>query len=284
MKKEEFSAKNVNDAINDGLAKMGLTKEQAKITVLEQGGFLKKAKVLIEGYDSEGEKALHFIEGLYEKMNVKCSCELTEKDDGVNINVISVDSSAIIGYRGEVLDAVQYLASIVANEGKQDFKRIVVDCEEYRNRRVQTLENLAKKTAEKAVKIGRPMKLEPMNAFERRVIHSTLSTDERVTTASYGEEPSRYLTITPKNLKPRRPYNDKGGYNNDNHGGYNRNNRNSNYNKDNRNGGNRNFNDRPRKPSKADSIANGFSSFGYYGNSGANKTSENTENTENKDN
>lgn len=256
MRKEEFSAKNVNDAITIGLTKMGINKEDAKITVIEQGGFFKKAKVIIEAYESEGEKTLSFVEGLYEKMNIKCSCDLVENEDGVTINVISVDSSNIIGYRGEVLDAVQYLASIVANEGKQDFKRIVVDCENYRDRRVVTLESLAKKTADKAVKLGRSMKLEPMNAFERRVIHSTLSCDDRVTTASFGEEPTRYLTITPKNLKSRKNYNNKGNgkFNKFNKGG-----------KDNKKGSYNN--DKPRKQNKSSSISNGFAAYGYYGNS-----------------
>ncbi len=269
MRVQEFSAKKVEDAIKNGLEQMGIDESRAKITVLDNGGFLRKAKVSIEDLGTEGEKALAFIEGLYEKMGVKCTCELTEDEEGATVNVISVDSSSVIGYRGDVLDAVQYLASIYANEGKDEFKRIVVDCEGYRDRRVETLGKLAKKTADKAVKNGRPVRLEPMNAFERRIIHSALVDDERVTTSSFGEEPSRYLVVTPKNLRPRNNNKNNGGFKK---GGY----------KGNRNGGHRNRDEKgerrggynrdrgnaPRK-SKSTPIEGGFSVYGFYGNSGA---------------
>lgn len=258
MIKQEFTARTVEDAINEGLATLNLTRASAKITVLEKGGFFKKAKVLISGPETEGARALDFVEGLYEKMGVACTCELTEDEESANINVISVDSSAIIGYRGDVLDAVQYLASIVGNEGKETFKRIVVDCEDYRARRIATLEGLAKKLADKAVKSGRAVKLEPMKSFERRVIHSVLVDDERVTTASFGEEPNRYLVITPKNLKDRKDFK-KGGY------------------KGKKKGGKKDFNKKPSnssapRRSKSTPIEGGFSVYGFYGNSGANKS------------
>lgn len=270
MRVQEFSAKKVEDAINSGLEQMGIDKSRAKITVLDNGGFLRKAKVRIEDLGTEGEKALEFIEGLYEKMGVKCTCDLNENEESATINVISVDSSSVIGYRGDVLDAVQYLASIYANEGKDEFKRIVVDCEGYRDRRVETLGKLAKKTADKAVKNGRPIRLEPMNAFERRIIHSTLVDDERVTTSSFGEEPSRYLVVTPKNLRPRNNKGNggfkKGGYKGDRKGG----NRNAKDGKggERRGGYNRDRGNAPRK-SKSTPIEGGFAVYGFYGNSGA---------------
>ena len=271
MRIQEFSAKKVEDAIESGLSQMGIDKSRAKITVLDNGGFLRKAKVRIEDLGSEGEKALSFIEGLYEKMGVKCTCELKEDEEGATINVISVDSSAVIGYRGDILDAVQYLASIYANEGKEEFKRIVVDCEEYRSRRVETLEKLAKKTADKAVKNGRPVRLEPMNAFERRIIHSALVDDDRVTTSSFGEEPSRYLVVTPKNLRPR---NNKNGNGRFGKGGnkFDRKDRKDGFKKDGERGERRGGFERrggaPRK-SKSTPIEGGFAVYGFYGNSGA---------------
>ncbi len=270
MRVEEFAGKTIADATRDGLSKMGLTEDRAVIEVLDQGGFLRKAKVRITDKGSEGDRAVAFIEGLVEVMNLPCTIELKEDEKNANIEIISVNSGALIGHRGDVLDAIQYLASIVANEGKQDFKRIVVDCENYRERRVGTLESLAKKMANKAVENARPIKLEPMNAFERRVIHSFLTEDDRVKTSSFGEEPYRYLTIKPNNMKPRSPR----PFDKNRQGG----NRDRKFDRDNRGGGrDRNFkrpqSDRPRKTSAADSIKNGFSSFGYIGNSG-NKTEE----------
>ncbi len=269
MRVQEFSAKKVEDAINNGLEQMGIDKSRAKITVIDNGGFLRKAKVRIEDLGTEGEKALAFIEGLYEKMGITCTCELKEDEEGATINVISVDSSSVIGYRGDILDAVQYLASIYANEGKEEFKRIVVDCEGYRDRRVETLDKLAKKTADKAVKNGRPIRLEPMNAFERRIIHSALVDDDRVTTSSFGEEPSRYLVVTPKNLRPRNNKGNgagykKGGFKGDRKGGPRKDGRNG----DRRGGFNRDRGNAPRK-SKSTPIEGGFAVYGFYGNSGA---------------
>lgn len=247
----------MEDAVNEGLAALKIARNSAKITVIEKGGLFKKARVMIEAFESEGARALQFVEELYEKMGITCTCELAENDEGAEINVISVDSSAIIGYRGDVLDAVQYLASIVGNEGKDTFKRITVDCEDYRARRVATLEALAKKLAEKAVKSGRSVRLEPMKSFERRVIHSVLVDDERVTTASYGEEPNRYLVITPKNRKDRKDFK-KGGF------------------KGRRKGEDRDFDKKPSnsapRRSKSTPIEGGFSVYGFYGNSGANKS------------
>ncbi len=204
MNSQDFTSKNVNDAIKDGLSKMGITENQATIEVLDKGGFLRKAKVRITSKGTEGQKAVAFVEGLTEIMEIACTTELKETDDIANIEIISVNSGAIIGHRGDVLDSIQYLASIVANEGKQTFKRIVIDCENYRERRVETLESLGKRMADKAVTSGRRLKLEPMNAFERRVIHAFLTNDERVSTSSFGEDPYRYLSITPKNMQPRR--------------------------------------------------------------------------------
>lgn len=272
MRVEEFTARKVEDAIKNGLEQMGIKKERAKITVLDNGGFLKKAKVRIEDLGSEGEKALAFVEGLYSKMGVTCTCELNEDEESATINVISVDSSSVIGYRGDILDAVQYLASIYANEGNEEFKRIVVDCEGYRSRRVETLQKLAKKTADKAVKNGRPVRLEPMNAFERRIIHSALVEDDRVTTSSFGEEPSRYLVVTPKNLRPRKDKNGNGGFRK---GGnkFDRKDRKDGFKKDGERGERRGGFERrgggaPRR-SKSTPIEGGFAVYGFYGNSGA---------------
>ena len=277
MNSQDFTSKNVDDAIRDGLSKMGITESQAIIEVLEKGGIFRKAKVRITSKGTEGERAIAFIDGLTEIMDIACTTELKETDEVANIEIISVNSGAIIGHRGDVLDSIQYLASIVANEGKQNFKRIVIDCENYRERRVETLEALGKRMADKAVTSARRVKLEPMNAFERRVIHAFLTNDERVSTSSYGEDPYRYLSITPKNMKPRRDGFKRDGFKNDNFkrddfkkDGY----RGDNFKKDGykkdfgdrkprENGGERPYADRPRKPAEPSS----YTAFGYIGNS-----------------
>ena len=272
MNSQDFTSKNVADAIRDGLIKMGITEKDAIIEVLDKGGFLRKAKVRITSKGTEGERAIAFIDGLTEIMDIACTSELKETDEVANIEIISVNSGAIIGHRGDVLDSIQYLASIVANEGKQNFKRIVIDCENYRERRVETLESLGKRMADKAVASARRVKLEPMNAFERRVIHAFLTNDDRVSTSSYGEDPYRYLSITPKNMKPRRDGFRSDGYKKD---GFKKDGfKNDNFKKDGfkkdygdrkprENGGDRPFIDRPRKPAEPST----YTAFGYIGNS-----------------
>ncbi|MFI3167284.1 MAG: RNA-binding cell elongation regulator Jag/EloR [Bacillota bacterium] len=233
IKSYEFVGKNPEDAIAEGLKSLEITREQAEITILEQGGFLRKAKVSITKKVTEAVVALYFVESVLEKMGISAVVEMTETEESVLLNVISMESGTIIGHRGDVLDAIQYIASILANQDKDSFKRIVVDCENYRERRIKTLEELAVKMSDKAVKLRKKIHLEPMNPFERRIIHASLTADERVKTSSEGEEPLRHLVIIPNNLRPfdnrRRPNgngngNRNGGFRKDgaNNGGYNR--------------------------------------------------------------
>ena len=107
----------------------------------------------------------------------------------------------MIGHRGEFLDALQVLAGAVANIGRDEYKRVVVDCENYREKREETLKRLANKLAEKAVRTGRKLSLEPMSPYERRVIHSALADNTEVKTQSEGKEPNRYIVVVPNNLR-----------------------------------------------------------------------------------
>ena len=107
----------------------------------------------------------------------------------------------LIGRRGEVIDAIQTLAGAVANTGRKDYMRVVVDCDSYREEREATLKRVAEKLAAKAVRLGKRVRLEPMNPYERRIIHAALMDDPNVTTKSEGKEPSRYVVVTPKELK-----------------------------------------------------------------------------------
>jgi len=208
----EFTAKTIDDAVKNGLKEMGITEEQAIVEVLEEptrgilGIGAKKAKVRITKKKTDGERASEFIDGLFEIIKIPATTQLTEDENGVVINVITTSSSSIIGYRGEVLDAIQCLASAIANMGKEEYSRVVVDCEGYRVKREETLKNLAEKLAAKAVRTGRKVSLEPMNPFERRVIHSALANNTEVKTSSEGKEPNRYISIIPNNMKPGRPF------------------------------------------------------------------------------
>ncbi len=202
----EFTGKTVQEAIENGLKEMNLEESKAEIKVLEEPtkGFLgiaaKKAKVEITAKKTDGERAVEFLNGLLDLMNVNAKSNLTEEDEKVSIDIITDNSSAIIGYRGEVLDALQNLAGAVANTGRDDYRRVVVDCESYRAKREETLVSLAHKLEAKAVRMGRKINLEPMNPYERRILHSALADSADVKTLSEGKEPNRYVSIIPNNL------------------------------------------------------------------------------------
>lgn len=253
----EFTGKTVEEAVAQGLSEMGLTEEEAQITVLEEGGkgFLikSKAKVEIVKKLSNGERAVKFLEELLDRMNILAKVSLVSEGEKIEINVVAETSASVIGYHGEVLDALQSLAGAVANTGNKNYVRVVVDCENYRGKREDTLVNLAEKLAEKAVRQGRNISLEPMGPYERRVIHSALAASEVVTTTSEGKEPNRYVVIVPNEKKEQRPR--SGGYNRD-RGNYNnrdrRGSREGGYNRDRRNGGARgSYNNRDRGNSRS---------------------------------
>ncbi len=202
METIEIKAATVEEAIEKGLEKLNKKREEVEIEIADAGGFLKKAKVLLTVKATEGEKAEAFLKQLLQKMNLNINAELTEDAEKALIQLSGADSGKIIGYRGDVLDAVQYITSVAVNAEQENFKKIIIDCENYRTKREETLTSLAGKLAEKAVFKGRKVALEPMNPFERRIIHSALQNNENVTTESEGIEPNRHVVIVPKNLKP----------------------------------------------------------------------------------
>ncbi|MBE7089306.1 MAG: protein jag [Clostridiales bacterium] len=233
----EFSGKTVQEAIELGLKEMGLTEETATITVKEEptkglfGRLKGKAVVEIEKNKNGAEKATEFVQGILDIMDITAKAELTEDGENPVITLIAEDSSTVIGYRGEVLDALQTLAGAVANIGNKVYKKVVVDCENYRDRREETLVSLAHKLEEKATKMRREVILEPMNPFERRIIHTALAESQTVTTRSDGKEPERYVVIVPNDKDEfAKPYNagrnnDKSKNNNKKGGKFNRNDR-----------------------------------------------------------
>ena len=147
-----------------------------------------------------------FLSGLLERMNVKAGIEISPRENGgVNVNLTGGGMGAIIGRRGETLDAIQHLTNYVVNRGSDKHMHISVDAESYRSKREESLTKLAEKMAEKAIKYKRSMALEPMNSYERHVIHTALQNYEGVTTSSTGVEPNRRVVVS--YVKPEQPSN-----------------------------------------------------------------------------
>lgn len=217
-----FTAKTVDEAIMAGLKAQDLTLDEAEITVLEEGkkklfGSV-KAKVRVRKKLSDAKRAAEFIDGLLELLGVTALSEVSEDGESIKIDVKTTNSARVIGKRGDVLDAIQCMAGAVANTGRDEYVKVVVDCENYRVQREETLKTLALRLAKKAVEKGRKMTLEPMNPYERRIIHSALSDNTEVKTVSEGKEPVRYIAVIPNNAKPydrgvrygeKKPFGDK---------------------------------------------------------------------------
>ena len=226
-----FTAKTVDEAIEEGLKVQGLTLDEAEIVVLEEGkkklfGSV-KARVSVKKKVSDGKRAVDFIDGLMEILKISAVGEIVKEDEDIVIEIKATNSAKVIGKRGDVLDSIQCLAGAVANTGREDYIKVVVDCENYRQQREQTLVKLAEKMAAKAVEKGRKLNLEPMTPYERRIIHSTLSSNSEVKTVSEGKEPNRYIAVIPNNADPddkglhygeRRQGHGRGGKKNDNRG------------------------------------------------------------------
>lgn len=210
MSENEFTGKTKEEAIQEALRVLQITEEEAEIEVLEEG---KKKTIFSKGVDArvkvtkkltEVEKAARFLEGLFPLMKINATTEIVEDSENLCINILTANSYAVIGHRGEQLNAMQVLAGAVANIGREEYERVVVDCDGYREKRKQTLERLALKTAEKAVQYRRKMPLEPMTPYERRIIHSALADNGEVKTVSEGKEPNRFIVIIPNNLREDR--------------------------------------------------------------------------------
>ncbi|MBP5177734.1 MAG: protein jag, partial [Clostridia bacterium] len=156
-----------------------------------------------ENPTEDAVKAEKFLVGLLKILGVEATVELlAENSEKAVYNIVTEDSSSAIGYRGEVLDSLQTLVGAVYNTEKEKYLRVVVDCEGYRAKRQKTLVSLAKKLATKAVATGRKVTLEPMNPYERRIIHSALIDYEGVKTVSEGKEPNRFVAIIPDGYDP----------------------------------------------------------------------------------
>ena len=205
----EISAKTVNDAITEACQKFGVTSDRLDYEVLEEGstGFLGigskpaviKAAVKIEELSIE-EVASQFLQDVFAAMNmtVVVDVQYDENERTMDIDLSGDEMGVLIGKRGQTLDSLQYLVSLVVNKETEEYVRVKVDTENYRQRRKETLENLAKNIAYKVKKTRRPVSLEPMNPYERRIIHSALQNDKYISTHSEGDEPFRRVVVTYK--------------------------------------------------------------------------------------
>lgn len=208
MEKENiFVGKTYEEAVNEALLTLApLTRDELKIEVLEEGKKKlfgsTKWKIRVEEKESDADRAAGYIVGLLKIMGIESECEASFEDDAIKIDVKTRDSSRVIGKRGDVLDAIQCIAGAFANIGREKYVKVVVDCENYRIQREETLNALALKVAKKAVETGRKVTLEPMNPYERRIIHSALIGNGEVKTVSEGREPVRYVSVIPNNMKP----------------------------------------------------------------------------------
>lgn len=210
----EKEGKTVEAALEAALTELNLTANDVEVEVLRKEGLFKSACIRVTAKAGLEDKALAFVEELIAKMNLTTKAELITVEDAPVINLVGEDNGIAIGYRGEVLDAIQYLTILAINKGSEEYTKIVVDAENYRNKRKQTLENLAERLADKAIRSGKTIEVEPMNPYERKVFHTALSDNPEVTTESEGEEPNRYILIRPVNkdnsFVPQSDFNRKG--------------------------------------------------------------------------
>ena len=204
----EVSAKTVDDAITEALVKLGVTSDQLEYEVIEKGstGFLGigsknaviKARAIVEVSVEDSVKT--FLNDVFKAMDmeVEIITNIDEADKLIDVELKGDDMGVLIGKRGQTLDSLQYLTNLAINKNSDNYYKVKIDTEDYRKRRKDTLENLAKNIAYKVKRTKRPVALEPMNPFERRVIHSALQNDKYVTTHSEGEEPYRHVIVTLK--------------------------------------------------------------------------------------
>ena len=191
-------ASTVEEATALALEQLKITKEKAKIEVLSNGGLFDQAEVRVTAEDQALELVTEFANGILERMKLNLKANITEKGNDISVIIEGKDSASVIGFRGEVLDSFQYILLSYLNQNNYDYKKLSIDCEGYRARREKTLSQLALKMADKAYAMGREVEFEPMNPFERRVIHTALQDSTLVKTESEGEEPNRYVVLIPQ--------------------------------------------------------------------------------------
>lgn len=202
----EVSAKTVDDAITEACQQFTVTSDKLEYEVIEEGksGLLgigsKPAVIKVRVKSSVDDKAKDFLKDVFAAMNltVVVDVKYNEEESTMDVDLSGDEMGILIGKRGQTLDSLQYLVSLVVNKDTENYIRVKVDTENYRKRRKETLENLAKNISYKVKRTKRPVSLEPMNPYERRIIHSSLQNDKYVTTYSEGDEPFRHVVVVLK--------------------------------------------------------------------------------------
>ena len=202
----EVSAKTVDEALTEASISLGIPSSEIEYEVVEKGttGFLgigsKNAIIKARKKFSVEENVKEFLKSVFHAMDmaVEIIVKVNEEDKLIEVDLKGDDMGILIGKRGQTLDSLQYLTNLAVNKHSENYYKVKVDTEDYRKRRKDTLENLAKNIAYKVKRTKRPVELEPMNPFERRVIHSALQNDRYVTTHSEGDEPYRHVVVTLK--------------------------------------------------------------------------------------
>lgn len=213
LKETEKTAKSVDEAVQEALKALHVTdKEEVNIEILDEGtkGFLgigsKDAHVKVSVKDANAALAKQFLSELFAAMNLDVCIDARSGDKELNIDLSGDNMGIIIGKRGDTLDSLQYLTSLVVNHESDDYIKVILDTENYREKREEALLSLADRLAAKVARSGKKYTLEPMNPYERRIIHSRLQSSEDVTTFSIGEDPYRKVVISPKNAPAKKAH------------------------------------------------------------------------------
>ncbi len=202
MNKCEIVAKSPEEAIEKALEQLNTTIDDVDIEIFEEApkgllSFLKSPEVRVIATKKTSLKdiAINFLDDVLKKMNIAAQyqVDLTEKE--LKIDISGDNMGVVIGRRGQTLDALQYLVSLVVNRRVENYVRVVLNTENYREKREKALVKLAKKLAHRAKKYRKEITLEPMNPYERRIIHSSLQEDQAVSTRSEGKDPNRKVVI-----------------------------------------------------------------------------------------
>lgn len=205
MKSCEIVAKSADEAIEQALSQLNTTIDEVDIEIFEETakgmlGFLKPKEVRVVVTLKEQEKTVEqiaeeFLSTLLQTMHMDAQLDIKMKEDALHVELAGEDMAVLIGRRGQTLDSLQYLVSLVVNKHRDDYLRVVLDTENYRQKREESLIKLANKLAFKAKKYRKDVVLEPMNPYERRIIHSALQDHKNISTRSEGEEPNRKVVI-----------------------------------------------------------------------------------------
>lgn len=202
----EKSGKTIDEAVNAALKELNTTKENVEIEVISEGrrGILgigsEEAKVRVKMEQTPLQKAEKYVKSIMDSFGINAELKGNYEDETVTVEIIgdSEEVGKVIGRRGDTLDALQYLTSLVVNKGEENYIRVTIDTENYRGKREETLIKLAKRMAGVVSRSRKSVTLEPMNPNERRIIHSALQEYKNITTYSTGKDPNRCIVITTK--------------------------------------------------------------------------------------